>query len=167
MTAPKILSNTETQLHSSWKMNKKVHRKQNLEKWNATRQITKMPIRTGLLLSHHLGVRRNMVGNLWGNFYFTKLQTWLIRTGLSSKTTLAIKTNDWRSPGNTNPMRIGLKKVNEHTCCIATGGAIPCIWTVFYSLVKYCHGGETVWKESCLGPVPNGTLNPCGLPLSP
>ena len=34
-------------------------------------QITEMPIRTGLILSHDLCVWQNMVGNLRWNFYFT------------------------------------------------------------------------------------------------
>ena len=34
-------------------------------------QITEIPIRTGLILSHDLCVWQNMVGNLQWNFYFT------------------------------------------------------------------------------------------------
>jgi len=52
-------------------MDKKAHRKQ--KPWKndkLTRQITEMPIRSGLILSQHLCVR-NMVCHLWANFYFT------------------------------------------------------------------------------------------------
>ncbi len=48
-----------------------------------------------------------------GEFLLYKLQTWPIRMGLRSQTTSAIITNDWRSPGNTNPVRIGLKTAKE------------------------------------------------------
>ncbi len=92
-------------LHSSQKMDKKAHRKQKPRKMtyyppNAG-QFTEMPICMGLILSQDLGVQRNMVWEICGGIFTLQIADMAEMHG--------IKKTDWRSPGNTYPVRIGLK----------------------------------------------------------
>ena len=64
-----FIYNCQRSLHISrpgWRQKKGV---ENTKK--PLKKITEMPIHMGLILSHDLCVCRNMVGNLWWNFYFT------------------------------------------------------------------------------------------------
>ncbi len=73
-------------LHSSRKMDKKVHRKQ--KPWKNDiwpRQILVKSQRCdshGTNISRYLGVQWNMVVHLWREFLFYKLQTWPVRIGI-------------------------------------------------------------------------------------
>jgi len=107
MTAPKIISNTPTQLHSLWKMDKKAHRKQKPWKMIYDPPNHRNVDSHGTITLPRFSAKYGR--SFAGEFLLYRLQTWPIRTGLRSQTTSAIITNDWRSPGNTDPVRIGLK----------------------------------------------------------
>ncbi len=109
---PKYYQNTQTQLHSSQKMDKKAHRIYKLWKIIYDQPNEGQNHRDAVLHGTNIitGPRCSVKygRSFAGEFWLYKLQTWLIRTGLRSQTTSAIIINDWRWPDNTNPVRIGL-----------------------------------------------------------
>ena len=114
-TWPSIQNTVKTlqrTLHSSRKMDKKAQKKE-----IGTLKKQKSPPNPGQIRDADSHGTNIITGppfsakygrSFAGELLLYKLQTWPIRTGLRSQTTSAIITNDWRSPGNTYPVRIGL-----------------------------------------------------------
>ena len=140
--APKMLSKPSfiiphpASIILDWEKGRKRQEKtKNLKKNKKQPQITEIPIRTGLILSNDLCVWRNMVGNLWWNFYFTNYGTWQIRTGLRPQMTSAIITNYWRSPHYTSPVRIGLLSVGKSCIPLIQNLSLTHV-TIYWTLLR-------------------------------